>query len=190
MIHEVIVTTVDDEGSVHIAPMGIRYQDSLVVIAPFKPSQTLSNLLSTHCAVVNFTDDVRVFAGCLTGRTDWPTVPATTVPGRILECALAFRELQVCKMEDDALRPKVFLQETKSKTMAPFAGFNRAQAAVIEAAILISRLSMLSETKIDSELEYLSIAIDKTAGQRELIAWEWLLDEVSKFRDNKSQSQT
>ena len=44
MIHEIIVTTLAENGSTHIAPMGIREQDDLVVISPFKPSATLDNL--------------------------------------------------------------------------------------------------------------------------------------------------
>ena len=49
----------------------------------------------------------------------------------------------------------------------PFRGFNRAQAAVLEAAILVSRLHLLPERKIRSELEYLEVAIGKTAGEKE-----------------------
>jgi hypothetical protein len=65
---------------------------------------------------------------------------------------------------------------------APFRGFNRAQAAVVEAAILVSRLHMLPADKIDREIEYLKIAIDKTAGPREREAWEWLMERVSVHR--------
>jgi len=49
--------------------------------------------------------------------------------------------------------------------MAHFSGFNRAQAAVIEAAILVSRLNMLPQEKIDAEMAYLRIAVEKTAGR-------------------------
>ena len=63
-------------------------------------------------------------------------------------------------------------------THGPFRGFNRAQSAVVEAAILVSRLHMLSPEKIRSELTYLTIAIDKTAGAREIEAWGWLLTKI------------
>jgi hypothetical protein len=49
---------------------------------------------------------------------------------------------------------------------------------VIEAAILVSRLGMLPEDKIRDELRYLQIGIDKTAGERELEAWGWLMDRI------------
>ena len=56
-----------------------------------------------------------------------------------------------------------------------FEGFNRAQSAVLEAAVLVSRLGMLDPAKIAREINYLRIAIDKTAGANELQAWQWLL---------------
>ena len=49
-------------------------EDEFVVLSPFRPSATLEHVLREKCAVVNYTDDVRIFAGCLTGRYDWPTV--------------------------------------------------------------------------------------------------------------------
>jgi hypothetical protein len=65
---------------------------------------------------------------------------------------------------------------------APFLGFNRAQAAVIEGAVLVSRLHMLAPEKIEGEMRYLQIAIDKTAGPAEHEAWQWLSDAVARHR--------
>jgi hypothetical protein len=62
---------------------------------------------------------------------------------------------------------------------APFLGFNRAQSAVMEAAILVSRLHLLPAEKIASELSYLQIAVDKTAGEPEREAWGWLIAAVA-----------
>ena len=75
MILETIITTRDELSRDHIAPMGIREKDEFIVLSPFRPSATLEHVLREKCAVVNYTDDVRIFAGCLTGRYDWPTVP-------------------------------------------------------------------------------------------------------------------
>ncbi|MDQ5940081.1 MAG: uncharacterized protein QG557_1031, partial [Pseudomonadota bacterium] len=71
MIQELIVTTQNTAGHVHLAPMGIHIHGDEIHILPFRPSTTLSNLLETKTAVLNYCDDVRVFAGCLTGRRDW-----------------------------------------------------------------------------------------------------------------------
>ena len=186
MIYEVVVTTVDEQDAVHIAPMGIRKEKREFIIAPFKPSQTLENLRTTGFAVVNITDDVRVFAGCLTGRTDWPLRNAEVINGRVLQSALSWHELQVIKSEDDDQRPRIYLDEIRCVTTGTFPGFNRAQAAVIEASILVSRLHMLPAEKIDSEMEYLSIAIEKTAGDQEREAWQWLVDAIVDFRSSSS----
>ena len=61
----------------------------------------------------------------------------------------------------------------------PFKGFNRAQAAVIEAAILVSRIQILPLKKIKKELQYLKIAIEKTAGNNEKIAWKKLMNKIN-----------
>ncbi len=72
MIQETIVTTQNSAGETHIAPMGIHVAGDEFIILPFRPSVTLNNILETKSAVINYTDDVRIFAGCLTGHTDWP----------------------------------------------------------------------------------------------------------------------
>ena len=177
-----MVTTLGETGVPHIAPMGVREADGLLLVAPFKPSTTLTNLLATRVAVVNLTDDVRVFAGCLTGRRDWPLRRAVVVEGRVLESALAHRELELERVEEDELRPRLYCRIVHEASHRPFAGFNRAQAAVIEAAILVSRLDMLPVEKIDTEIDYLRIAIDKTAGPREAEAWDWLMATVTAWR--------
>ena len=189
MILETIVTTRGEDRD-QIAPMGIRRQDDLVIIAPFRPSATLDSLLHARCAALNFTDDVRVFAGCLTGRYEWPTVPARRVACNRLANALAHTELELERVEEEPQRPRLFFREVERFTHAPFAGFNRAQAAVIEGAILVSRLHMLPREKIDAEMQYLSIAVSKTAGPRELEAWGWLNEEIAKFRATTAETSS
>jgi hypothetical protein len=63
-----------------------------------------------------------------------------------------------------------------------FQGFNRAQAAGIELAVLVSRLKRLPFEKICQEMDYLTIAIEKTAGPRELEAWGWLIEMVKNHK--------
>ena len=158
--------------------------DGLHVIAPFRPSRTLDNLRRSAQAVINYTDDVRVFAGCHTGRRDWPTVPAGAVHGVRLAQALAHVEVEVARWEDDTQRPRIYCRELTHGIHTAFQGFNRAQAAVIEAAILVSRLHMLPAEKIDREMEYLRIAVEKTAGPREWEAWQWLVERIADHRRN------
>jgi hypothetical protein len=187
VIRETIVTSCAPDGAVHIAPMGVRESEGRVILAPFRPSTTLDNVLATGCATVNLSDDVRVFAGCLTGRRNWPTLPCVRTPGVRLNGALAHRELKLASVEDDAQRPRLYMDVVYEQTHSAFRGFNRAQAAVLECAILVSRLHMLPAEKIDAELKYLEIAIDKTAGPAEREAWSWLLERIEQFRTDANK---
>ena len=187
MIRECIVITQSKTGAVHIAPLGLIEEGEHLVIAPFRPSLTLDNLRENPFAVANYTDDVLVFAGCLTGRRDWPTKPATKVPGAVLQQSLAHAELQVVAVLEDEQRPRFRCAVIHEETHRPFHGFNRAQAAVVEAAILVSRLHMVPAEKIEREIGYLQIAIDKTAGPRERQAWDWLMERIA---DHKTKTAT
>lgn len=178
-IRESIITTVDSGGKVHIAPIGIIAESDGWVIAPFKPSVTLDNLSQVPVAIASYTDDVQVFAGCLTGRRDWPTLPVPGYPVPRLASALAHSVLEVVSVADDGVRPRHFCRVVSEGTHAPFTGFNRAKAAILELAILVSRLGMLPRDKIDAEIAYLSIAIEKTAGPDEKEAWSWLMQKIT-----------
>ncbi len=182
MILETIVTTQDPLGHPHLAPMGVHPWEEGMIILPFRPSQTLANLLATGMAVVNATDDVRIFAGCLSGRRNWPLVPAERIACPRLRDALAHTELKLVRVEEDPIRPKLFCRPVHQANHAPFCGFNRAQFAVLEAAILVSRFDRLAWEKIEAELAYLKIGLDKTAGPKEKEAWAWLMEKIAKQR--------
>ena len=181
MIFETIISSVNSQGEAHVAPFGIQIQDDLVVISPYKPSVTLENILATQHAVLNLTDDVRVFAGAITRRQAWSLLPAEKIIGYRLADTLVHQELRLVKVVDDASRPQLFLEVLHEVQHQPFKGFNRAQAAVVELAVLASRLHLLTKDKVLSEIDYLQIAIDKTAGDRELQAWRWLTEKVENY---------
>ena len=186
MIYETVVTTRSPEGQVHVAPMGVRYQADHVVLMPFRPSTTLANIEATGCAVLNLLTDVRVFAGCVTGRRGWPTVALdkdhVPFPGARLATALGHVPLRLVAQSDDAERPVLQLQRGAAVQHGHFPGLNRAQAAVVEAAVLVSRLHLLPPDKVEREFAYLQIAVDKTAGPDELEAWGWLQQAVQQHR--------
>ena len=91
IIREAVVTTIDAAGEVHIAPFGLIEEGSYWVIAPFRPSKTLDNLLEVPNAVVNYSDDMRIYAGCLTGRRHWPAMPIPNFPVPRLTAAFESR---------------------------------------------------------------------------------------------------
>ncbi len=187
MIFETIITSVNLAGKPNITPFGICYENDNVIISPYKPSTTLDNILATKCAVMNLTDDVRVFAGALTKRKFGElvlikkTVHTNKNAGFRLADCLAHAELELLVVRDDAVRPQLVMKKTTEDNHQSFAGFNRAQAAVIELAVLVSRLHMLPREKIETEKQYLQIAMDKTAGEREKQAWGWLIEAIENF---------
>jgi hypothetical protein len=182
-IVETLLTTLNAKGEAHIAPLGlIDDEGSGWIVAPFRPSRTLDNLMVNPFAVASHVDDVRIFAGCITGSRDWPLVPADTVNGVRLESAVSHWELKVDRLTDHEQRPKFHCQIVHSGSHRPWPGFNRAQAAVLELAVLSTRLGMLPPDKVEAELKYLQIAIDKTAGDREHEAWSWLMERIDAWR--------
>jgi uncharacterized protein len=179
LIREAIVSTVNPRGEPHLAPLGLIAEHDGWILAPFHPSTTLDNLRQAPVAVANFTDDVRIFAGCLTGRRDWPLTPAAIVAAPRLATSLSHLELVVVEVREHELRPRFVCRVAHHASHAPFQGFNRAQAAVIEGAVLVSRLHLLPRAEIEAELARLEITVGKTAGPAEAEAWSWLRDKAA-----------
>jgi len=174
MIREMVLVTTSPEGRAHVAPMGVTESPEGWLLQPFRPSATLANLERGSPLTVNAVDDVRIYAGCITGRRDWPC-EALAEGGFRLAAAATHWRVRVARQEDDPQRPRFWLEVQEAVAHRPFAGFNRAQAAVLEAAILASRLDRLSPGKVLAELAWLTIAIEKTAGPAEREAWGWLI---------------
>ena len=181
-INEIILISENADGTPHIAPFGMRERGELLLIAPFRPSASLDNLISGRPATINTTDDVRVFAGALTGRRQWSV---NKLDGAwVLSSALSYRSLKLTKVEEDEQRPHLYFEVKKEGNLKPFQGYNRAQAAVIELCVLVSRLNRLPLEKILAEIKYLQIAIDKTASEQEVEAWGWVLEAVENHQAN------
>lgn len=178
MIRECVVATISADGRAHLAPLGLIEEGAQWIIAPFRPSTTLENLEATRQATASFIDDMRIIAGCVTGKKDWPLTMIPDWPAPRLEAALSHAELEVTRVEPDATRPRFFCKVRRIEAHRPFLGLNRAKAAVLEAAILATRLHMLPREKIESEIAYLKIAIDKTAGDAEREAWNTVMEKI------------
>lgn len=179
LIHECVVTTLTAEGQPHVAPLGLIEEGGYWIAAPFRPSTTLSNLERNGKLTASFTDDARIFASLVTGVRNFPLTDVTGWPAPRLSAALAHAALEVERVEEDAVRPRFFCRVKHTESHRPFLGMNRARAAVLEAAILATRLDRLSREKIDSEIAYLKIAIDKTAGEDEREAWAMVMQKIA-----------
>ena len=62
----------------------------------------------------------------------------------------------------------------KAHRLRDFFGFNRAKHAVIEAAILATRIDFLPAEEIQEQFQGLRVIIEKTAGPAEANAFDYL----------------
>jgi uncharacterized protein len=132
VIFETIIITVNAQQQPHATPFGVRYEDENIIIAPYKPSTTLNNILQSKLAVMNMTDDVRVFAGALTGRSDWSYLQialganthAPSAPVYRLADCLTHAVLELIEVREDETRPQLVMKAIASENHQSFQGFS------------------------------------------------------------------
>jgi hypothetical protein len=178
VIVETIVTTVAPDGAVNCAPMGVEWNDDAIVLKPFLETATYRNVIATRAAVVNLTDDVRVFARAAISNPTYETDPAVVVRGVVLAGCCSWRELEVRSIDSTPPRSRIETNVVHRGMRREFIGFNRARHAVLEAAIYATRLHLLPRAFVDGELARLQTIVDKTAGPREFEAMALLTDHI------------
>ena len=171
-IIETVTTTINPDGTVNCAAMGVEWGDEIIVIKPFPSTRTLRNLRATGAAVVNLTDDILLFTQAALGDPHPPTHPTATIDGAVLSDACSWREVTVEAIDERGPRARVTTHVVDRGTGREFLGFNRASHAVLEASIVASRARLLPSAHIGAELERLQVLVDKTAGPREREAME------------------
>lgn len=172
MILEGIVVTTNEVGSPNISPMGPLVDDESVshfLLRPFQTSTTYKNLKRTGVGVLHVTDDVSVFVdGVLRNFGNLPeTFSAEKVDGFVLKDCCRYFEFKVIDLDDSAERTEIKCETVLSAERRPFFGFNRAKHAVLEAAILASRVHLLEAKEIAKQIAHLKIIVEKTAGEVE-----------------------
>jgi hypothetical protein len=177
-IIETVVTTINPDGGVNCAAMGVEWGDERIVIKPYRGTRTLRNLRATAAGVVNLTDDVLLFSQAALGDPQPPTRPAAGVDGAVLEDACSWREVRVDRIDDGGSRARVSTVVIGRGRGREFLGLNRARHAVLEASILASRARRLDAGDIRAELGRLQALVDKTAGPREREAMAYVTRHV------------
>jgi uncharacterized protein len=173
VILETVVTTLDEDGEVNFAAMGVVWDEERPVIRPYVGTRTFRNLVRTREAVVNVTDDVLLFAKSALSRERFPSRPASRVRGVILADACHWREVTVERVSPPGPQPAAGERaEVATRVVAgavgrPFAGLCRAKHAVVEASILASRARRLPREEMLQELDRLDPLVDKTGGPAE-----------------------
>jgi hypothetical protein len=176
-IIETVVTTINPDGSVNCGAMGVEWGEERIIIKPFRGTRTLRNLRATGAAFENMTDDILLFSQAALGDPRPAFRPAVAVEGCVLEDACSWREVRVESIEAGE-RARVSTVVVGGGAGREFLGLNRARHAVLEASILASRAHLLSAEEIRSELERLSVLVDKTAGPVEREAFRYVLAAV------------
>jgi hypothetical protein len=182
VILETVVTTVGPDGTPNIAPMGPVVKDddlelSRFCLRPFQSSTTFRNLKATGEGVLHVVDDVLLLARAAIGRlepADVPTRPAERVAGIVLTGACRYCEFRVVTLEDQEERAMIYAETVHRGRLRDFFGFNRAKHAVLEAAILATRVGLIPAGDILAEFDRLAVPVGKTAGPREREAFDLL----------------
>src|SRR5262249_54461085 len=152
MILEGIVTTISADGRINIAPMGPRVDERMerFVLRPFPTSQTYWNLKVHGEGVLHVTDNVLLLARAGVGPIDPlpPLLPAGRIAGHILADACRYYEFRVLRMDERQERVQIEAEVVHCGRLREFFGFNRAKHAVVEAAILASRVHIVPRADI------------------------------------------
>src|SRR5438874_2711954 len=160
MILEGLVTTLNADGGVNIAPMGPIVDEGMrqLIFRPYQTSRTYANLKRTGQGVLHVTDDVELLARAAVGAVEPPplllpaTIPGERFEGRIIAGACRWYAFKVAKLDDRQERTHIEADVIGSAVLREFFGFNRAKHAVLEAAILATRTQFLPAEEIRVEL--------------------------------------
>jgi hypothetical protein len=183
VILETIVSTLDREGRPNFAPMGITLEGGSVVLRPFRTAQTWTNLQAVEEGVVNFTDNVVLFARCAVEPFLPPYHGPRSVRGAVLDDACSWKEFVVESKDLEGDRGRFTGRVVSEGRLRDFVGFNRARHAVIEATILATRLHLLGRDRVLEEISRLRPLVDKTAGPAEREAFDFLIEHARRWTD-------
>jgi hypothetical protein len=178
LILEGIVTSLNADGTVNISPMGPEVDEPLsrLTLKPYQTSTTYQNLKRSGQGVFHVTDDVELLARAAVGILDpLPAMqPAAAVEGRILSGACRWYAFKVRSLDDERERTEIVCDVVDRGWLRDFFGFNRAKHAVLEAAILATRIEFLPAAEIASQFERLRPLVQKTGGPAEERAFAFL----------------
>jgi hypothetical protein len=103
-----------------------------------------------------------------------PLQPAGAVDGQIIADACRWYEFRVVDRDDAQERTRIECEVVAGGRMRDFFGFNRAKHAVLEAAILATRIHLLPLDDVKRQLQQLAVWVEKTGGDQERRAFAFL----------------
>jgi len=100
--------------------------------------------------------------------------PANRVSGFVLKDACRYFEFRALSFDTSHQRVEIPCEVVHAGRLRDFFGFNRAKHAIVEAAILATRVAILPREEILAEFSKLSVIVDKTGGPAEREAFDLL----------------
>ncbi len=196
---EGLITTLDHEANINLAPMGLiptlntAGEIETLILRPFPDSQTYRNLLDHPEGVFHLTDRVLLLAQAIVKKLDLSRlelIPTKVIRGYLLTSASQAFEFRIREIDDSSLRKVMQAEVIATTQLRPFYGFNRGCHAVIEAAILASRVHMQDPAIILTEFKKLRIIVEKTGTYETMQAFELLTDYVQSFLKTAKETQS
>lgn len=192
MILEGIVTTLAPDRTVNLAPMGpvVTPTGEPLELRPYQTSDTYRNLKAHGEGVFHVTDDVLLLARAALGMLEPPPElqPADRVRGKVLVDCCRYYEFRISELDDRQPRTRIRVEVIHRGRVRDFFGLNRAKHAVVEAAILATRVGILSGDDIRAQFQQLQPLIDKTGGPAEIEAFALLAAAVGFPGDGRERT--
>jgi len=181
-LYEVIITSIDDRGRPHAAPMGVRIVgDSAFLMKSYGETRTLSNLKALGRGVLNVVDEVEPFFYCIFEQSklsfDW----STELP--VLRGAVAwspFNLLEASKKGDyyevSCSITSVHVKRGKPKPLC------RAESSLLESLIHYTRLRYYEDLGLKEEVSKLKSLILQHLDIVERTGWPRLKSLAKKLK--------
>jgi len=191
VIVEGVATTWDSSGRVNVAPLGPIVRDEPptewkeMIFRPFPGSKTYDNLQQTKEGVFHLTDDILLIVLAATGDVSPSLAPCEVLRGRrLVDCCRAI-EFRVVDWDESGERPRAVGNVVHQAEGRPWGGFNRASHAVLEAAVLATRLHLTGKDYVQQELDRLRVVVEKTSspGERPAEAFAFLVEYVKNWNE-------
>ena len=178
MIIEGLCTTTNPDGTTNIAPMGPIVNEKLTtfLFRPFQTSTTFQNLKATGCGVFHVTDDVDMIARAAIGELEETPelLPAEIVDGQVIASACRWYEFALQSIDESNQRSEISTTLKHVGHLRDYWGLNRARNAILEAAILATRLHILDADDIQEQMQRLELVVEKTANAADAETFQFL----------------
>ncbi len=172
----------------HVAALGPVVSPDLTqwLLRPYQTSRIFQTLRANSTCVFHVIDDVLPIVQLVLGLEPDLTYRRLSQHAWLVEQACHWYQLEILHWNLDNVRSEATARVVDQGDLRPFWGWNRGKHALLEAAILISRASMMPADELTAQLDRLQSPIEKTAGPRELAAWQIIQQWRARFSESQA----